>query len=378
VSVDVVRPDDLGAPERSRWRQLQAMHPVLSSPFLSLEYAIAAGRARSGTRVAVLSDSTDVVGFFPFERTHLGFGAALAKGLSDIQAVVAPPTADIDIGAVIRACHLRVWAFDHLLADQRPWLNRAPHRLVLERSWAIDVAGGWDAYESAQRMVSSSVFQSTARKRRKLERDHGPVRLVMDESDHVRLEELLRWKSDQYRRTGRRDRFSDAGTRALVHDLLDVRERGFGAPLTVLRAGDTIVAAHLGLRSTTTLAWWFPVYNPGFGSYSPGLLMCIELARAMTKVGLLLLDLGKGDERYKERLSNTEIPLLSGFVARDELTARINAARRWPRGRAARIVLRSPTMRAWARSTLNHVGAIRERGARRRGQLGLRARRRVR
>ncbi len=77
-------------------------------------------------------------------------------------------------------------------------------------------------------------------------------------------------------------------------------------------AGDTVVAGHIGLRSTTTLAWWFPVYDPAYAAYSPGLLLCIELARAMAEQGLTVLDLGKGDEPYKERLSNTHIPLLRG------------------------------------------------------------------
>lgn len=346
--------------------EIQAAHPALASPFLSPRFAMAVGRVRPEARVAVASDSTGIVGFLPYERRRLAFGRALAQGLSDIQAVIAPPTADIDLRALLRGCGLRVWEFDHLLAHQEGWASGAVARLAHERSPALDLSAGWDAYEQAQRGVSSSLFQSTARKRRKLERTHGPVRLVFDHPDRAALEQVLRWKSEQYRRTGRRDRFADAGTRALIHDLFDLREPTFGAPLTVLFAGDTIVAGHLGLRSATTLAWWFPVYDPEFAAFSPGLVTVLDLARAITAEGLSLFDLGKGDEPYKDRLSNTEIPLLRGSVARDRPTAAIDGARRWPRERATEAVLRSPRLRSWARSALNRVGTVRAQlGARR-------------
>jgi CelD/BcsL family acetyltransferase involved in cellulose biosynthesis len=367
VKVEVARPGDLGPPEISRWMEIQAAHPALASPFLSPHFAMVVGRARPGARVAIASDSTGIIGFLPYERRRLGFGTALAQGLSDIQAVIAPPTAEIDLGALLRGCGLRVWEFDHLLAHQEGWTSGAAARLAHERSPAIDLSAGWDAYEQARRVVSSSLFQSTARKRRKLERTHGPVRLVFDQADRAALEQVLRWKSEQYRRTGRRDRFADAGTRALIHDLFDLREPSFGAPLTVLFAGDTIVAGHLGLRSATILAWWFPVYDPNFAAFSPGLVTVLDLARAMTAEGLSLFDLGKGDEPYKDRLSNTEIPLLRGSVARDRATAAIDGARRWPQEWATEVVLRSPRMRSWARSALNRVGAVRTRLGARRG-----------
>lgn len=359
VRVDVVRPGELAAPELARWAETQAGDPTLASPFLSPEFATAVGRASDRARVAVLADATGVVGFLPFEDRRLGFGAALATGLSDIQGVVAPPGADIDLREVVRACGLRSFAFDHLLGGQERWLGAEPAALTHERSPALDLSAGFDAYESRQRDASRSLFSSTGRKRRKLEREHGPVRLEFDRPDHAVLDLVLRWKSDQYRRTGRVDRFAHPATRALVHDLVGGGHASFGAPLTVLLAGDTVVAGHIGLRSTTTLAWWFPVYDPAYAAYSPGLLLCMELARAMAEQGLTVLDLGKGDEPYKERLSNTHIPLLRGSVAPGRVVAGLERARRWPRERVTSVVLGSPRLRRTARTTLARVGALR-------------------
>jgi len=367
VQVDVLGLDDLGAGEIAEWLRIQASHPELASPFLSPRFAAAVGRVHPSTRVAVLSESRGVVGFFPYERRRWGTATALGMGLSDVQALVVPPAAPLDLRGVLRACGITLWQFDHLLAHQADLVRAAAARTVPERSPAIDLRDGFEAYERQQRQVSSSLFQSTARKRRKLERAHGPVRLVLDDTDREHLEEVLRWKSRQYRRTGRRDRFANAETRRLVQDLFEQREADFSAPLTVLLAGDTVVAGHLGLRSASTLAWWFPAYDPEFAAYSPGLIMLIELARAMPAAGLSVLDLGKGDEPYKDRLQNVEIPLLRGTAARSEPILALRSAWEWPRDRATKLVLESPRLRGWARTTLNQVGTLRERAARTRG-----------
>jgi CelD/BcsL family acetyltransferase involved in cellulose biosynthesis len=188
---------------------------------------------------------------------------------------------------------------------------------------------------------------------------------VFDKRDHGVLDQVLRWKSDQYRRIGRVDRFADHANRLVVHDLVDNRCASFAAPLTVLLAGDKVVAGHLGLRSTTTLAWWFPVYDTAYAAYSPGLVLCLELVRAMTGQGPTMLDLGKGDERYKERLSNTYIALLRGSLAPDRIVANLDRVRGWPRDQVMKVALESPTLRRRARATLTRVGALRQLASRR-------------
>jgi CelD/BcsL family acetyltransferase involved in cellulose biosynthesis len=244
VRVEVVRPGELAAPELARWGDMQAGEEALTSPFLSPEFAAAVGCARSNTRVAVLSDATGVVGVFPFEVRRLRFVAALAKGLSDVQGLIVPREADVGVHQVVRACGLRSFAYDHLLAAQERWLASGISRDDHEQSPAVDLSGGFDAYAGRQRAAPRSLFQSTGRKRRKLEREQGPVRLLFDQRDHGVLDQVLRWKSDQYRRTGRVDRFADHANRLVVHDLVDNRCASFAAPLTVLLAGDKVVAGH--------------------------------------------------------------------------------------------------------------------------------------
>jgi CelD/BcsL family acetyltransferase involved in cellulose biosynthesis len=370
VHVDVLEPGELGAGEVARWRQVQDSSTELDSPFLTPQFAVAVARVRPSTRVAVLSDASGVAGFFPYERRRWSTASALATGLSDVQALVVAPTTELNLRTVLRACGISVWGFDHLLGHQAGLIGTASARAVPEQSPAIDLRDGFEMYEQRQRRLSSSLFQSTARKRRKLERDHGPVRLLLHSPEPSHLAQVLRWKSSQYRRTGRRDRFADPATVSLVHELFECQEPTFSAPLTVLMAGDRLVAGHLGLRSGSTLAWWFPAYGPEFSAYSPGLILTLELARAMPAAGLSLLDLGKGDEPYKDRLQNLRIPLLRGSAATSEALARLTCARDWPKEQATKLVLESPRLRGWARESLNQVGALRERAERFRSSFG--------
>ena len=364
LQVEVIRPEELRGPDLAWWDQLQAQNAELDSPFLSPGFAVAVGAVRRDTRIAVLSDERGTVAFFPFEKGRGGRGMALAKGLSDVQGVIAPATMDLDLAGTMRACGLRLFEFDHFLATQEGWLTSLPSRFMLETSPALDLSDGFGAYVSQKQTASKSLFQSTARKRRKLEREHGVIRLSFHEADHRMLDQVLGWKSSQYRRTGRRDRFADAGNRALVHTLLDVSDATFGAPLTALYAGDSLVAAHLGLRSRHTLAWWFPVYDPAFSAYSPGLILCLDLARAMAAERLSLLDLGKGDESYKDRLSNKSLRLLNGTVAHSRPEQALHTVRRWPAEQAMNMVLSSPRLRELSRSALARAGGLRERFAR--------------
>jgi CelD/BcsL family acetyltransferase involved in cellulose biosynthesis len=290
----------------------------------------------------------------------------LATGLADVQGVVMPPMDGVTLAPLLRQCGVSLFTFDHLLAEQDRLLGGLRSRYRLEASPTLSMPNGFDAYLAGQQAVSRSLVQSTARKRRKLERECGPVRFDLHRPDHALLETVLAWKSEQYRRTGRSDRFGDPANRALVHALLDTEAEGFSACLSVLTAGDSVVAAHLGLGSRSTVAWWFPVYQPAYARYSPGLILCLDLARAMGEEQFTILDLGKGDEAYKSRLANQAIRLLAGATAPRPLALWADTARRWPGEKATDLVLGNPRLRSMAREGLALSGRVRTHVSRRR------------
>ena len=361
MNVDVVRPDELTEAELGRWRAFQAATPSLHNPFLSPEFTITVGRFRPRTRVGVLTDGGDVVGFFPFERAALGRGLPVAPGLSDGQGVVHAPGAAWDVREMVRACGLAVWEFDHLVAGQRLF---DAYRTARAPSPVIDLRDGFEVYYRAARVRSSRV-RDLPRRARRLEREHGPLRFVLEATDDTAgsaFDTVLGWKSAQYQRTGRSDRFARPWIRGLVQELLAERTGPFRGCLSLLYAGDALVAGHFGLRDHGVVPTWFPAYAPSMGRYSPGLLLHLAMARAAAADGVDLIDMGRGDKTYKDELKSGETTVSEGRVARPVPGAALAWARTAPVRSARRAVDRSPRLYGAADRVLRARGRWRRPG----------------
>jgi len=366
MKVSVIRPDELRASEIAAWRAMQRSSRDLQNPFLSPGFTVAVARARPNTRLAVLEDGQETVGFFPFERGHLPIALPIAAGVSDTQGIVHVPGLEWDPAELLDGCKLDVWEFDHLLSAQIPWVQRAARRrtsaesgyVLRRKSPIVDVSHGFEAYLEEQRKRSMS-FKKTMYKARKLGRNEGAVRCEFDTRDADALRLLLRWKSAQYRRTGRRDRFARPWIEQLVWDLFEAGSDGCKGTLSVLYAADRIAAAHFGLRSDLSLSCWFPAYDQDLAKYSPGLVLYLDMARAAARLGLDHLDLGKGDEEYKHSLATGNLTIGEGAVYRPSIAAIVHGVRRAPVHYGNDFVRNHERIRRVARSTLARVGQIR-------------------
>ena len=255
----VIRPAELGAAERATWRSFQQAQPELGSPFLAPEITVAAGKVRPGTRVAILEDAGQIIGFFPFERSAFGYGMPVAPGLTDCQGLVHAPDACWDAHDLLRSCGLGVWEFDRLVDGQKPFER---YQVVRAPAPVIDLSNGSAAVLADLRRRSSRVAKKLPRLQRRLERDFGPLRFEFETTDPAALRMLMAWKSAQYRRTGRTDRFARPWIRRFVSDLLELRSPHFALVLSVLYAGDQPVAANLELRRDGVMAGWFTGVRP--------------------------------------------------------------------------------------------------------------------
>ncbi len=310
MRVEVVRPAELGSGDVDAWRSIQAGRPGLDSPFLTPEFTLACGEVRAGARVAVL-DGPGTSGFFTFERRHGVLARPIGGSTADREALIV--TGDLpEHGALLRGAGLLAWRFHHLLADQAAMLVPTAATVA---SPIIDLGQGFDRYLDERKQGSKSLLESTARKARKLEREVGELRFVGHEADHSLVDQMVRWKRDQYARTGVPDVLASLGITKLLHLLVERQSDTFAAVLSVLRAGDRPVAVHLGLRTATALAWWLPVYDPQFSRYSPGMILVMDLLSWAAGQGITSVDLGKGDEPYKQRLKSTDLLLADGVLA---------------------------------------------------------------
>ncbi|MFF4410777.1 GNAT family N-acetyltransferase [Streptomyces sp. NPDC001262] len=364
MDISVYRPGELTAADRAAWSALQARavedgSPQLANPFLAPEFALAVGRTRRGTRIAAVREDGEPVAFFPFQRTRLGVGRAVGLGVSDAQGLVHRPGFQWDSRELLHACGLSLWEFDHLVEGQKPFEVAASGSFA---SPVIDVDQGFAHYLQALRKQSPKFTRTTLAKERRLGRDVGEVRYVHDERDPAVLRVLTGWKSAQYRRTGRSDRFARPWISHLVDQLFHTRTASFSGLLSVLYAGDRPVAAHFGLRTQTVLACWFPAYDLRFAKYSPGLVLHLRMAEGAAAAGMAYLDLGRGGKSYKDSLKTRELSVSEGWVTRRHPVALGYRARRAPVRALRNTVLARPELFDPADRLLKRVGRIREGG----------------
>ncbi|MCL7425798.1 GNAT family N-acetyltransferase [Streptomyces sp. YS415] len=356
TEITVHGPRELSEPLRAAWHRAMDESPEYANPFLSPEFALGVGAHRGGVEIGVLHEHGEPVGFLPYERNFLGVGKAIGLGLSDRQALVHRPGIVWDTEELLRGCGLASFEFDHLVEEQKPFGRYVTGMFA---SPVIDLEPGDGDYAQWLRATYPGQAKTTLKKERRLGRDLGEVRFVFDERDPQVLRRLMEWKSAQYRRTGRMDRFARPWIVDLVDHLFRLREEHCAGVLSVLYAGERPVAAHFGPRSRTVLAAWFTAYDPELHYYSPGLMMHLRTAEAAARHGVRLIDLGRGDKEYKDWLKTRELRVGEGFATRPHPVAAAHRMWRRPVRGLRNTVLAHPGLREPADRLLKTVGALR-------------------
>lgn len=356
----VIRPHELSAADLEAWRGMQRAQPHLANPFLSPDFTLAMGEVNDRVRVLIVRDEAGIAGFLPYEHGSGGVGTAVGAWVSLAQGVIHRPGADFDVDALLKACGLHVWEFG-CLVERQPWF--APYTRHSLEATQLDLSDGYPAYEKELKARSPKFLKSTQYKERKLGRDVGEVTHVfaVDSDEQFRL--LREWKSAQYLRIGRPDRFSKDWVVRLVERLHAIDTEDFGGVLSMLYAGGQPVAGHFGLRSHATLIGWFPAYDQAFAKYSPGLIQHLRMAEDAAGFGLDTLDLSVGaGYEYKSALESRTTPVSEGIVRRRTVRAGAHWARTEPVRRVRQKMLDTPAVYRLADRALKSYGRIRAKG----------------
>jgi CelD/BcsL family acetyltransferase involved in cellulose biosynthesis len=324
MQISVVRPSELGPDEVAAWHSMQRETRYLANPFLCPEFAIAVDKFRPDARVAVLLDGPTIVGFFPFERRRFSIGVPIGAGLSDCHGLINAAGLEWDTRELLRACNISVWQFDNLVEGQRPFERYA---VAVAPSPVIDLTDGFVAYQEKLRIKSSKFCRQLASKARMLERDAGKVRFIVDSRNSAGLRTLMRWKSDQYRRTGLKNPFDRPWFVDLVDYLFSIHNDWFGGQLSLMYAAETLISAQFDIRFDHVLAGWITTYNSRFGQRSPGLIHHLRKAKETAGLGIHLIDLGKGTEPYKQKLKNHDLFVAEGVVTGGSSLAAVHRVR---------------------------------------------------
>ena len=332
MNIELLSGAGLDPAVRDAWYKLQAQSPHLASPFFSPAWVECVAAARDDVQVAVIEQGGEVHGILPFQKR--GLEARPAGGpLCDFQGLIGRVPAGYDLADVLARAGIGVWSYDHLLLAK----DAAEEGLMLDSPY-MDLSDGLNAYAEERRAAGSKQIRQIQRKLRKLEREVGELRFEWEISDGSALASLFEWKASYYARMGTTDRFAHDWIREVISNVLSSRESGCYGLLSGLWAGDRLLAVHMGMRSESVFHYWFPTYDPEYGRYSPGLGLLLEMAGRCCEEGIVRLDLGRGDERYKSSMASDSLPIAEGALTARSIAGRCYAgyaaarehARHWP------------------------------------------------
>lgn len=153
----------------------------------------------------------------------------------------------------------------------------------------------WEAFQALVHQRIGNLGPDSRRKRRKLEKDLGPVRFLFHDERPEVFATCLRWKSSQYLASGYRDLFASPSNVELFRRLAAAGV----VRISSLSAGSRLLAVHLGALYEGRCYWWVPAYDPEVGKYSPGRLMLEDLLEHSYRAGHHEFDFLIGEEAYK-------------------------------------------------------------------------------
>lgn len=310
LQADLFRPDDLPAADRAAWIATASETPAFASPLMGPAFAELVGRVRDDAHVAVFRDGSETVGFLAHHRRPGGLGRPIGAPWSDRHALITAPGAELDWREALAAAKLNAYRFTALMD---PYAVFADATVDGEESaYAIAPETPGEAYWEALRAGSPKRFKNIRRLETKLDREEGPLEFTVGDRSPDALATLIRWKREQFRRTGLHDVLHPGWSRAMMETLFASESGELSGLLLTLRARGRLLAAHFGARAGGTYHPWLAAYDPAFAAASPGLVFLSMAVRAMPEAGLARYELSGGSAHYKTVFASGEEPTASG------------------------------------------------------------------
>ncbi len=322
-AVELIRTEDLTAEDLALWHGWRNADADQGSPYFSPDWVRAVSRVRNDVRIAIFyNESGRKCAFLPVQRPSRFVLQPAGGPLCDYQGVIGASGHLPEMNALLNSAGVGRFDFSNVLAKQSLF---ASHTREIHVSRVINLTHGYEAYLQNRREAGSSETKRARKRKRKMSRDIGPVRLEAHCRDDAILDQLIAWKCDQYKRTGQTDIFTRDWAMSLVRDLFSRPGENLSAELFVLYAGDTIAALNLCLRSGPVMHCWFIAHDPALSHFSPGLVLFEELIEYACTRNIAEIDLGAGDYRFKLNLANAARAMCGGFVGSNALSARLRS-----------------------------------------------------
>ena len=308
---------------RVAWNRMRAADPVLASPYFAPEFTEAVASVTKTTRLLVVHENGTPVALLPFQRRTAGLCGPVGGHLNDIHGLIAAPGFQADPANLLESAGLQMLSLRHAPVGQAALGARfgAPHAFHV-----MDLADGYDVYEGRREPNAKSAFRAIRTRDAKARKQYGSVTHVFEETNPAVFDRLIAWKREQYAATGQPSLFDFGWVRELAGRLHSSRDAALRGQLSCLYFGDTLVAAHFGLRTRDVLHYWFPGYDPAFADLSPGNILLHHMAKSAAAQGCKALHLGSGDYRYKLEFADRSFTVTDGVAFARSFMGRAAAA----------------------------------------------------
>ena len=322
MNCELLRYDQVSDVVLQRWEMFRQGSGPYKSPFFSPEFTRHVSEVRDDIRVLVFGDGEDVDLIWPLQvqgRSADPVGAPFC----DYHGPVMRPGWSGDLQKILRKSGLSTV---RLTGVYDPDNRLHEYASEFDGAYVTDLSQGAQAVFDFQQEHFPKHAKKMRRLGRKVEREIGELTFRFDDRDQAMWDELIAWKRQQYRDTGRHDVLAPEWIRQLLKNLWASEEptcRGF---LHTLRHGDKFIAGEFNLACRSTLHGWVPAYHSEYASYTPGFLIQNEILKEAEVRGFVHYDLGVSAGHYKKYYSSYQIPVVGGTIRSGSLVSQIGGA----------------------------------------------------
>ena len=323
VKFQIVKLSEMPQCEFEMWQSICDQNPNFRSPYFQPAFTKCVARVRDDAFVILATQDGHRRGYLPVQVNLSKHAMPIGGKLNDLHGMICDQDFNFDIDSMLAATGLKSYSFHSACVGIQGFETNQFETL---QSPTIDLASGVDKYLDWVKRQSVTVRRQ-GQKTRKMISEVGPLRFDFHTEDESTFERVIELKREQYLRTKTFDLFSLDWALDLVGQIYRTNKEEFSGVLSVLWAGDELIAGHMGLRSKSVLHYWFPVYNNRFAKYSPGIQLLLEMCKGAAHSGLESIDLGYGNQEFKQKLSNTHYDSVCGKLATSRIS--FSASRQW-------------------------------------------------
>ena len=321
------------------WKHFCRQNPLYDSPFYWPQFTRAVASTRDDVRIALIRRGGDVVGFLPYHLTRSRTGKPIGGQINDYQGPIMAPGNRIAPGELLKSAAISSYDYNHLpcafeaLAVDAHTESFSP-RMDLADGYAACVARKSSSWKRASKLMR--------RRARRTEEELGPLRFTFHDASDAVFHQHWHMKNQLLERVGTGFRIGEDWIGATIDRLRDEQGPEFAGVMSTLHAGDTLIAAHFGIRSANVWHYWFSSYDLELARLGPGINLVNHCAMAAQDHGITAIDFGRGDADYKLLFADQQVALCEGSVARrgslarlvrDGMNGLVAATERLPMGR---------------------------------------------